>query len=125
MDDFVGVVGVVVGNEEGLAQNSLARAVRNSGQQVGFVIVRQVNGALAVGVDVVQRGLPLLRVGGGVPGGPVPAGHSGDSCASPGEKPQDVPLRNVEVLHQLPDGVGCLRHVLVPDFGRKAGAGVL
>ena len=73
MDDFVGVVGVVVGNEEGFAQNGLARAVRNSGQQVGFVIMRQVNEALAVGVDVVQRGLPLLHVGGGVPGGPVPA----------------------------------------------------
>ena len=35
----------------------------------------------------------------------------------------NVPLRDAQVLHQLPDGVGHIGHVLVPGFGREASDG--
>lgn len=118
-NDFADVVGGVVGNEQGLAQNGLAGAVRDGGQQVGARRVQQMQKPLPVLPDMVQGCLPLLFIGGSVGGRPVALRKFWRLVFGVDGELHNIPLRDADMLDQLPDGVGHVRHALVPGFGRE------
>lgn len=104
-DELAEVVGVVVGEEHGLAGESLAGAAGDGGEEVGGGVGDEGAEGLEVAAEGGKGGVPSVVVGGGGGGGPVAVGEGGGDVGAIDREAEDVPLADADVLEELPEVV--------------------
>ena len=115
------VICVVVGNEQGFAENRLSSAVRNSRKKICCWIHHQPFHRRKVAGKCFQTFLPRFCIRGFRAFGPVSGGPIGRDVFRIAREFENVPLRDPHVLQQFPRR---MRQTLGPDslkLGRNPG----
>ena len=104
-NQFSDVVGIVVGHLERFAEQALAIAVREWGEQVRRRSGNKLPHGLVIGTKARDALVPCMRVGRFGGGGPVAGRPVGRRVFGIAAEFQHVPLRDSEVFEQFPGGV--------------------
>ena len=115
------VIGVVVGYQQGLAQDGLPLTMGDGGEEVGGGVGDQLLQGCEVGAKSSEAFFPSVVGRRGVARRPVAGGEVQLFVFGVAAEVEDVPLRDAEVLQQLPGGVGRARGLGGAQLGGPVG----
>jgi len=104
-EQFAEVVGVVVGSEQDFAEDGLAVAVGERGEEIGGFVFYDFDHGFKVGAERGCAFAPGSVVGRGLGFWPVAGGEFGRNVPGVARELQDVPLGEAHVLQHFPRGV--------------------
>lgn len=103
--EFAQVVGVVVGDEEGFAEDGLAGAVRERREEVRVFVLHEFDHGVEIGVEGFDRVVPGFGVGRRGRFWPVAGRPIRRNVFRVAREFEDVPLRKAHVFEHFPGGV--------------------
>ena len=113
------VVGVVIGREQDLAEDGLAVAVRNLRVEVDGFIACEVDECAQISTELRDALVPRCIVGRRDARRPIAGWELGRNVLRVPREFQNVPLRDTQVLEQLPGGMGAPLRPLPAPLRRK------
>ncbi len=119
-DDLTDVVGVVIGDQQSLAQQRLAVAPGELDEEVARRILNQVAHRLEVPAKSLDAGLPRAVVRWRIVRRPIALGPRRRDVLGVAAELEDVPLGDPQVLDQPPRGVRLPLRPDAPQCGRQA-----
>src|SRR5258708_1379482 len=114
------MVGIMVRDEQGFAQNSLASAVWNFGEEIRLAVGHKFLHRLEIPRERFQALVPGLGSGRDWRSGPVSGGPVWRNMFGVAREFQNIPLRNAHVLEQFPDRVRHASRADASQFGGNA-----
>jgi hypothetical protein len=120
-DQFAEVVGIVVDDEDQLAQIGLTRAVRDAGEQIDFGIRGETLQRLEIAVERSDSGIPSAVRGRRGVCRPVVVGPLHFAIVRVEAEVENIVLRDADVLHDLPRRMRHACRAFTAQTRREAG----